>query len=189
MGRFVATLVFSSLVIVPRADAAFQAANNLQQRFERLAAVTTHFATDDIITNRWLERRWPTNLLDEQKALLEQLESVSGEQTELRRILHSTDAKVRTLALAALFIREDKSDLPFMADMLDDRAATFTRLQDQLGWTPLARMLEIINPTLPSPLVETRTIYKSMPSSQRSDQSEVLARWRTLLRQHFMERR
>ena len=81
MGRFVATLVFSSLVIVPRADAAFQAANNLQQRFERLAAVTTHFATDDIITNRWLERRWPTNLLDEQKALLEQLESVSGEQT------------------------------------------------------------------------------------------------------------
>lgn len=140
MGRLVAALVFGFLATICQADAAAQATGTLQQRFERLAAETSHFATDDIIANRWLERRWPTNLLDEQKALLEQLKSVSGEQAELRSLLHSADPKVRTLALAALFIREDKSDLPFIADMLDDHGATFTRLHMAAtsgGATPL----------------------------------------------------
>jgi hypothetical protein len=60
---------------------------------------------------------------------------------------------------------------------------------DNVDWTPLARILEIVNPTLAAPLVETRAIYNYMPASRRPDEAEVLAGWRTLLRQHFMERR
>jgi hypothetical protein len=55
----------------------------------------------------------------------------------------------------------------------------------QAGWSSLARILEMVNPTLSSPLVETRTIYEYQPNSKRPDQDETLAAWRTLLRQHF----
>jgi hypothetical protein len=55
----------------------------------------------------------------------------------------------------------------------------------QVGWSSLARILEMVNSTLSSPLVETRTIYEYQPNSRRSDQDETLAVWRTILRQHF----
>lgn len=56
---------------------------------------------------------------------------------------------------------------------------------DQMQWSPLARVVEMVNQTLPAPLVEQDIIYRYRPSSQRADQREVLATWRLLLRQHF----
>jgi hypothetical protein len=56
---------------------------------------------------------------------------------------------------------------------------------EQMGWSPLARILEMVNQTLPSPLVDRDTIYRYMPSSVRPDQQEALATWRRLLRRHF----
>ena len=100
----------------------------VQQRFERLAASTSHFATDDIVTNRRGDSRWPEGLLEEQQRLVAELRSVRDARKELQDLLHSPDPKVRTLALGALFIREDPRDLPLIAELLGDCAATFPRL-------------------------------------------------------------
>ena len=53
---------------------------------------------------------------------------------------------------------------------------------EQMGWSPLVRILEMVNKTVSSPLVEQATIYIYRP---RADQLEVLATWRSLLRKHF----
>jgi hypothetical protein len=56
---------------------------------------------------------------------------------------------------------------------------------EQMGWAPLSRILEMVNKTLPSPLVERNTIYRYLPASERPDQREALAGWRRVLRKHF----
>ena len=101
---------------------------SVQQRFERLAASASHFATDDIVRNRWSEHRWPVGLLEEQQSLLAELRTARDARKELQDQLRSPDPRVRTLALGALFIREDPRDLPLIAGLLGDRAATFKRL-------------------------------------------------------------
>jgi hypothetical protein len=103
-------------------------APSIQQRFERLAASATHFATDDIVRNSWSERRWPEGLLEEQQNLLTELRSARDARKELQDLLHSPDPRVRTMALGALFIREDPHDLPLIAPLLGDGGATFPRL-------------------------------------------------------------
>jgi len=125
--RCLLVLLFGPLAAVHGAGASSQGPS-VQQRFERLAATATHFATDDIVRNRWGERRWPEGLLEEQQHLLAELLAARGARTELQALLHSQDPKVRILALGALFIREDPRDLPLIAGLLGDRAATFPRL-------------------------------------------------------------
>jgi hypothetical protein len=56
---------------------------------------------------------------------------------------------------------------------------------EQMGWSPLSRILEMVNKTLPSPLVDQNTIYRYLPASERPDQQQTLAGWRQLLRRHF----
>jgi hypothetical protein len=56
---------------------------------------------------------------------------------------------------------------------------------DQMGWSPLSRILEMVNKTLPSPIVDREIIYRYTPNSRRPDQEATLASWRRLLRQHF----
>jgi hypothetical protein len=121
-------LSFATLATSARAGHADQTRSNLQQRFERLATATTHLATDDIVRNRWSERRWPEGLLEEQQAVLEEMRATSGMRAALQGLLRHSDPKVRTLALGALFIREDPRDLPLIAGLLGDRARTFPRL-------------------------------------------------------------
>ena len=128
MGRFVAALAFGSLVAISRADAASQATSNLTQRFERLAVETSHFATGDIVWNRSSERRWPVRLLEEQQKVLKELRSAGEKRQEVVGLLQHGDPKVRTLALGALFVREDPRDLPLIASLLGDGAETLPRL-------------------------------------------------------------
>src|SRR5262249_5664526 len=73
--------------------------------------------------------------------------------------------------------------MPLLAGVVGDQRF------DDVDWPPLARILEIVNPTLAVPLVETRVIYNYMPTSHRPDEADALAGWRTLLRQHFTEHR
>ena len=54
---------------------------------------------------------------------------------------------------------------------------------EQTGWSLLSRILEIVNKTLPSPLVDRATIDRH--STERPGQQEALAGWRRLLRRHF----
>jgi hypothetical protein len=105
-----------------------QTSVNVRQQLERLAAETSHFATGEIIDNRWTERRWPPELLEEQQHVVAELRAVIGERDALRALLEDRDPRVRTLALGALFIREDPQDVPLIARLSSDSAATFTRL-------------------------------------------------------------
>jgi hypothetical protein len=115
--------------LIARADATPAAQTpSVSQRLERLASEATYFATRDILSNRWSERRWPTHLLLEQEHVLAELRSVAGERAALQALLRHGDPKVRTLALGALFIREDPRDLPLIAQLMQDRATTLPRL-------------------------------------------------------------
>ena len=121
-------LLIAALANVSWADEAGQA-RTVQQRFESLAASTNHFATDHIVRNRWSERRWPAGFLEQQKNVLAELLDTRDAHEEFQDLLQHPDAKVRTLALGALFIREDPRDLPLIAKFLDDGAATFRELR------------------------------------------------------------
>jgi hypothetical protein len=109
----------------------------------QLAASTSHFATGSIIRNRWLDGRWPPELLRQQDELLTALKAMRNAPGDLRAALGDPDPKVRTLALGALFVREDPRDLPFIAVLQSDSTATMTHLQaaatSQPGPLPVER--------------------------------------------------
>jgi hypothetical protein len=106
-----------------------QTSVNVRQRLETLAAETSYFATGEIVDNRWTEeRRWPPGLLEEQQHVVAELRALTEERDALRALLDDRNPKVRTLALGALFIREEPHDLPLIARLSSDSAATFTRL-------------------------------------------------------------
>lgn len=132
MRHFLLRLILASLTTAASTGEAYQGQPSVQQRLERLAARTTHFATNDIVRNRWSERRWPAGLLDEQQNVLAELRAASGLLQVLQDLLRNPDPRVRTLALGALFIREDPRDLPLIAGLLGDRAPTFPRLSTSL---------------------------------------------------------
>lgn len=57
---------------------------------------------------------------------------MGGERDMLITLLGHPDPRIRTLALGALFIREDPQDLPLIARLKGDHAATFPLLRDAL---------------------------------------------------------
>ena len=113
-----------------------------QTKLESMAARVTHFATLDIIRNRDPDNRMPATLFTEQMQLPGALRAMGGEQDALRSLLKHPNPKVRTLALGALFEREDPKDLPAIASLIGDTAATFPLLHmaatSQAGKLPLA---------------------------------------------------
>jgi hypothetical protein len=133
--------LFLSLALLASVEAG-QAQSRTAERLKQLAIETTHFATGDIISNAWHESRWPSGLLEEQQHVLAELRAVNGEREALQVSLANPDPQIRTLALGALFIREDPHDLPLIARLLNDEAATFPRLgmaaTSQPGRLPLS---------------------------------------------------
>ncbi len=101
-----------------------------RHELERSARHYSHFATWDIISNRPAEREWPTNLVVEQAQLLSELRTWSQRRASLEPLLLHPLPKVRTLALGALFVREDPQDLPAIASLLNDFAPTFPLLHE-----------------------------------------------------------
>jgi hypothetical protein len=97
-------------------------------RLERLTAATTHLATSDIVYNRELERRWPADLIAEQRQVVAELRAILNERDSLQALLSHADPRVRTLALGALFMREDPRDLPAIARLTADASPTFPYL-------------------------------------------------------------
>jgi len=113
-----------------------------QLQLESLAASVSHFATLDLIRHREPDSRLPANLLAEQKQLAATLRSMGGEHDGLLGLLVHPNPKVRTLALGALFEREDPKDLPAIASLMGDSAPTLPLLHmaatSQGGELPLA---------------------------------------------------
>lgn len=118
-------------------------------RFEQMATNYSHFSLETIIKNRplrlWGEfeepkpgtgglGRWlPNPLVEEQNRLVQELRSLDGDRAALAKLLKHPDARVRTLALGALFQREDGHDLPLLAGLIDDPAFTYTNLHDSMS--------------------------------------------------------
>ena len=108
----------------------------IRQQLSALAGRVTHLATEDIIRNRRSEGQWPTNLVAEQQGLLADLHSLTNERPALTLLLQDADPKVRTLALGALFMREDPQDLPAIATLARDTAATLPNLHRSFNSRP-----------------------------------------------------
>ena len=109
-------------------------ASEFQARVETIANSMTHFATGAILNNRPLRGvDVPSNLLDEQARLQAGLRAIGNEPDALRQLLRDPDARIRTVALGALFVREDPQDLPFIAEMMKDDAPTVPDLHNSMN--------------------------------------------------------
>jgi hypothetical protein len=115
-------------VVTPQARA-----QTVTARLERLAAATTHFATGDLVANRESDRRWPSDMIAEQRQLVAELRAIRNERESLTALLSHADPKIRVLALGALFMREDARDLPAIARLTGDAAPTFPLLQGSMN--------------------------------------------------------
>ncbi len=120
----------------------------LQHRFEQIAHTNTHFSLTVITRNRPL-RLWTGKnpLANDQIRLAQELRSLSDDRANLAALLKHPNPKVRTLALGAVFEREDGHDLPLIATLLDDAAATFPDLHESMNSAPGPRpMVELESP-------------------------------------------
>lgn len=132
-------------------------ASGVRRQLEAAAKDLTYFPTDDLVANR------PTRVLPaimigeeakhaaetiivEQPKLAACLAKWSREPAALRTLVGHQDAKVRTLALGALFLREDPSDLPFIASLADDQSPTFLRAHQSFNSSPKIRLQDVVDP-------------------------------------------
>jgi hypothetical protein len=129
----------------------FGAVDAVQVRFEQMAQTYSHFSLTVVIQNRPL-RLWtpmeetkpgtnlpaiwkPQNnpLAVEQLQLVKELRALSGNRQTLAALLKNSNPKVRTLALGAIFQREDGRDLPLIASLINDPAPTFSNLHESMS--------------------------------------------------------
>lgn len=115
-------------------SASVMIAPGFQARVETIANSMTHFATGAILNNRPLRRGdVPPILLDEQNRLQADLRAISNEPDALRFLLKDADARIRTVALGALFVREDPQDLQSIAALMRDDAPTVPDLHNSMN--------------------------------------------------------
>lgn len=118
--------------------------DSLQRRLEQLAQTNTHFSLEVITRKRplslWTSREQRMTdqhpLAETQMRLARELQILSAEREGLVALLKHPDPKVRTLAMGAIFEREDGRDLPLLAPLLDDSAATFPDLHESENSRP-----------------------------------------------------
>ncbi len=124
------------LLTVSLVTAAEKNTEAVRAELEALAKSTTHFPLSCVIYNRELGLR---HIIPDEE--LKQIESradrlplllrdLNKDRTTLAALLEHDEPKVRTLALGALFLREDGRDLPLIATLIDDHAPTFPELYD-----------------------------------------------------------
>jgi WD40 repeat protein len=126
--------------------------DSVQSQFEQMARTNTHFSLTVIINNRsmrlWIsmeDLKTGKNPLEmEQVRLVKELRASSGNREGLMTLLKNPDPKVRTLALGAIFQREDGHDLPLIATLKNDSALTFPDLHESMsqqgGIRPIAEL-------------------------------------------------
>jgi hypothetical protein len=163
----------------------FGATDTTQARLEQMATNYSHFSLETVIKNRPL-RLWgvmaepqtgasgpviwkPNPLVKEQIRLVQELRSVDSDRTALAALLKHPDPKVRTLALGALFQREDGRDLPLLASLIDDPALTFTNLHASMSQMGGPRpMAEVENPQTVGQVAREMLAYWGVPHNGRT---------------------
>ncbi|HEY1789027.1 MAG TPA: hypothetical protein VGJ73_12765 [Verrucomicrobiae bacterium] len=130
----------------------------LQNQLEQFAQTNDYFSLPVVVNNRPIQL-WPSvtyvkqgtnnfrivrkpNPLAGQYQLMRTLKRVSGNRAGLATLLSDPHPRVRTLALGAIFQREDGRDLPLIASLINDSSPTFPYLHENLnqqgGWRPLS---------------------------------------------------
>jgi hypothetical protein len=102
---------------------------NARKDLERLAGRLPFFCTGDFLYDRFNLIRFPDEAARQYKLAIAELTSVRWGVEDLVKLLKHNDPKVRTLALAALFAREDPRLLPQLVPLVDDQAETFSTPQ------------------------------------------------------------
>jgi hypothetical protein len=131
------------------------ATDTVQAQFEQMAKTYGHFSLTVVIQNRPLRlgtpleatKRGNNPLALEQLQLAQELRALSGDRKALAALLENPDPKVRTLALGAIFQREDGRDLALIATLINDPAPTFPNLHESMSSIGGARpMSELEDP-------------------------------------------
>src|SRR5262249_33315737 len=120
-------------------------------RFEALAGQLKFFSAQNIIYDRYPERFLPEDWAATWKDAQAAIKAPDGGVPDLLRLVNHKDPRVRTLALAALFHREDPKLLPHLAALMPDRAKTFPALQ-AFAYPGFVR------PPYPPPPLEDQTV-------------------------------
>ncbi len=100
---------------------------------EKMANRLQFFATREFLYDRQEFREFPLEVVKEHVAALTPLWDVRHTVDSWVALLEHPDARVRTLALAALFAREDPKLLPHLASRLEDKAQTFPHPSEPLS--------------------------------------------------------
>lgn len=157
------TLILASTLSVAYANDANTPlpASSVQNQLEQIARTNTCFSSQVIIDANPLRLRPPMQVVTNsdgtstwkpgvdtvglgQLHLLDELRGLSANRAGLVALLTNSDSKVRTLALGALFQREDAHDLPLIASLITDSAPTFPDIGPEMGQggapTPIAEL-------------------------------------------------
>jgi hypothetical protein len=158
-------LVISTFTIPVRAQ-------SLQAQFERMAKDHSHFPLEAVVQHR-IVTIWDSEpdgdpayraLADEQVKLINELQAASFDLPALEPLLKSPDPRIRTLAIGAIFQREEGRDLPLIATLIGDPAQTFPDFHRSMssmgGPRPLA---EMVNPQTVGDVVQAMLHYWNVP--------------------------
>lgn len=145
--KLVSVVLLCGIRVVSIRAADDPALAKMQEQLESAAQSYSHFATSDIIANRPTDRNWPETLIAEQSKLMADLQEWARQPELLRALIGHHDARVRTLVLGALFVREDPHDLPLIGSLASDEATTFVHVHATIrsqGFT--GNLADIENP-------------------------------------------
>jgi len=141
LGRLLLIVFLTLLIFCPTRSWSADT-NTLATTFEAIAQTNRHFSLAVMIDNRPLGPRHGRNdqetslysaAAQDQLVLLKHLRQASEKREALVTLLKHENPKVRTLALGALFQREDGRDLPLIASCGEDFSPTFPDLTDETG--------------------------------------------------------
>ena len=93
--------------------------------FERLASRFQFFCGGEFLYDSPPTGRVPTDMLADYQKLLDEVTAPKHETSALLALLKHKDPHVRTLAIAALYAKEDPKLLPRLDEMCNDSAATY----------------------------------------------------------------
>jgi hypothetical protein len=154
------------------------AVDPIQIQFELMARAYSHFSLNIIVKNQPLRFRPPmgadntaTNAFaaeQEQVRLVKELGTWTDDRDALAALLKHADPKGRTLALGALFLREDGRDLPLIASLINDPAPTFPNLHASMNSRPgPPAMSEVESPQTVGEVAQAMLAYCGVPHDDR----------------------
>jgi hypothetical protein len=122
----VGLLALISLFATSALKAAPAPAPNARIELEYMAGRLTFFDVGNFLFDRMNVHRFPDAVAQEYQKLIGDLTTTNYDVAALVKLLKHDNPRVRTLAMAALFARDDPRLLPYLVPLVDDKAETFS---------------------------------------------------------------